>query len=141
MIRAHTLLLYHHCCMYTYRRECTTPTKFSLPWATSLPRTGHSPTMSQGSGIGYWGTLIPAAGKQSDVFRKQFEIPTSNLASIWRPNRFRFFRNNLGKREISKFLRKVLGCNDPKQLLTFYVCMFVAREGLLCVYWFICSYY
>ena len=50
-IRARTLLLllYHHCCcMYTYRRECTTPTKLSLPCATALPRVGHGLTMSQG---------------------------------------------------------------------------------------------
>ncbi|CAM9365887.1 unnamed protein product, partial [Ascophyllum nodosum] len=47
-IRACTLRLYLHCCMYTYRRECTTPTKLSLPRATALPRVTHGLTMSQG---------------------------------------------------------------------------------------------
>ena len=63
-------------------------------------------------------TLFPAAGKLSDVFRKHFEIPKSNLASIWRPIRFRnfrSFRNNhasvytQGKREISKFRKNFEG--------------------------------
>ena len=47
-MQARTLLLYHHCCMYTYRRQCTTPTELSLPCATALPRVGRGLTMSQG---------------------------------------------------------------------------------------------
>ena len=47
-IRVRTLLLCHHCFMYTYRRERTTPTKLSLPRATALPRVGHGLTMSKG---------------------------------------------------------------------------------------------
>ena len=31
-IQAYTLLLYHHCCVYTYRCQCITPTKVSPPW-------------------------------------------------------------------------------------------------------------
>ena len=37
-----------HCCMYTFCRECTTPTKLSLPCTTGLARIGHGLTMSQG---------------------------------------------------------------------------------------------
>ena len=34
--------------LYTYRRECATPTKLSLPCVTALPRVEHDLTMSQG---------------------------------------------------------------------------------------------
>ena len=85
-IRARTLLLllYPHCCK-----------------SMALARVGHVLTMTLGrileqsrGGSGYWGdmSLFPAVGnKQSNAFRKYFKIPKSNLASIWRPIRFRNF--------------------------------------------------
>ena len=46
-IRAPTLLLYHHCCMYTYRCKCIIPTKLSPPWPV---RTANITTM----GMTFW---------------------------------------------------------------------------------------
>ena len=42
-------------------------------------------------GSGYWGALFPAAGKQSNIFRKQHVILKSNLAIIWHPIQLRNF--------------------------------------------------
>ena len=62
-----------------YHRECTTPTKLSLPCAMA-PWPDDEPTKDPGVslevGSGYWGALFPAQGKQSDVSKtlRNFEI-------------------------------------------------------------------